>query len=110
MPAQKRKDDDLVPKDKPPSAKRQKGSQQLPSDLPPPNILPEWNPLLVENDLERDKSCLPHRINRSSPIEIFKLFFTDKWLDVIVKYPNSRETQASRQSLYGARDHFQAEC
>ena len=87
MPSQKRKDDDLVPKDKPePAAKRIKCGE-LP-ELLPLNVLPEWIPLVVENDLERGKPRLPCSINRTSPIELFNLFFTEEWLGVMVKCTN----------------------
>ena len=90
MPSLKRKDDDLVPKHPPePPAKRSKGNDELPSDLPPLNVVPEWNPLVIENQTERGKPRVPSSVNRSSPIELFKLFFTDKWLDVVVKCTNA---------------------
>ena len=89
MPALKRKDDDLVPKNQPePPAKRFKGNE-LPSDLPLPNIVPKWDPLVIENETERGKPHVPSSVNRSSPIELFKLFFTEGWLDVVVKCINA---------------------
>ena len=92
MPSQKRKDDDLVPKDKQKHpAKRVKDSQQLEPvlQLPEPNALPEWDPLVIENDLERGQPQLPHSINKTSLIALLKLFFTEQWLDVIVKCTNA---------------------
>ena len=89
MPSLKRKDDDLVPKNPPePPAKRSRGNE-LPSDLPLPNVVPEWDPLVIENVTERGKPRVPSSVNRSSPIELFKLFFTDEWLDVVVKRTNA---------------------
>ena len=87
MPSQKRKDDDLVPKDVPErSAKRPKGQTPV---IPPPNDMPAWEPLAIANDLERGKPNLPRNVNRSNPIELFKLFFTDEWLTIIAERTNA---------------------
>ena len=96
MPSQKRKDDDLVPKDKPEPAKRPKGSQP---ELPLPNPLPEWNPLLVDNDIERGKPKLPRSVNRLSPIKLFNLFFTEEQLQVIVKYTNANAIRIQEDNI-----------
>ena len=87
MPSRKRKDDDLVPKDAPERpAKRVRG--QAPA-IPPPTAMPAWEPLPIDNDLDRGKPKLPHNINRSNPIELFKLFFTDEWLTIIAERNNA---------------------
>ena len=92
MPSQKRKDDDLVPKDTKPErpAKRSKGSQQQQQpQIPPPNVLPNWDPLVVENPLERGKPRLPRNVDRTSPVKLFQLFFTEEWLKVMVNCTNA---------------------
>ena len=62
MPSQKRKDDDLVLKDVPERpTKRTKDSEQHP-DIPKPNDLPPWDPLIISNDLERGTPRLPFSI------------------------------------------------
>ena len=87
MPSQKRKDDDLVPKDVPVRpAKRLRGQAPV---IPPPNDMPAWEPLPINNCLERGKPNLPRSVNRSNPIELFKLFFTDEWLTIIAGRTNA---------------------
>ena len=92
MPSQKRKDDDLVPKDSQEHpAKCVKKTQQLEPvlQLPEPNALSEWDPLIIENDLECGQPQLPYSVDRTSPITLLKLFFTEKWLNVIIKCTNA---------------------
>ena len=87
MPSQKRKDDDLVPKDAPERpAKRFRGEAPV---IPPPNDMPAWEPLPINNNLEYGKPNLPHGVNRDNPIELFKLFFTDEWLTMIAERTNA---------------------
>ena len=87
MPSQKRKDDDLVPKDAPERpAKRSKGKAP---DIPPPTAMPAWEALPINNNLECGKPKLPQGVNRSNPIGLFKLFFTDEWLTIIAERTNT---------------------
>ena len=105
MPSQKRKDDDLVPKDAlQRSAKRTKGSEQHP-DIPEPNDLPPWDPLIISNDLERGTPRLPSSIDITRPIELFKLFFTDEWLGEIVRCTNAN---AVRIRMLAAENDFRS--
>ena len=78
-PSQKCPDDDLVPKDNPATKRVKTESQQQPK-IPPPNNLPEQDPLIIKNDLERSKPKLPSGVNKESPIKLFKLFLMDEWL------------------------------
>ena len=74
--SQKRKDDDLVPKEEPERpTKRLRGQKPA---IPSPNNMPAWEPLSIDNDLESGKPNVPRRIDRASPIKLFQLFFTDK--------------------------------
>ena len=67
--SQKRKDDDLVPKEDPERPiKRPRGQKP---DIPPPNEMPAWEPLSINNDLESGKPNVSRRTNRASPIELF---------------------------------------
>ena len=87
MPSQKRKDDDLVPKDVPVRpAKRPRGQAPVISS---PNDMPAWEPLPINNCLECGKPNLPRSVSRYNPIELFKLFFTDEWLTIIAKRTNA---------------------
>ena len=110
MPSQKRKDDDLVPKDQPERpGKRAKDNQQQepPIELPEPNRLPEWDPLVIENDLERGRPRLPHNLDRTSSIALFRLFFTDQWLEVLVQCTNANaakiQAEEANQDFRAAR-------
>ena len=92
MPSQKRKDDDLVPKDKPERpAKRAKDRQRQEPliELPTPNSLPEWDPLVIDNDIDRGKPRLPFGTDKACPIELFRLFFNEEWLKTIVQCTNA---------------------
>ena len=51
--------------------------------------MPVWEPLSIDNDLESGKPNVPYRIDRASPIELFQLFFTDKWLRIITERTNT---------------------
>ena len=98
MPSRRRQDDDLVPKDNPQPVAN---DSQLPN-LPIPNLLPDWDPLAIKNDLERGKHNIPPGINRASLIELFKLFFTEEWLRNIVRFTNINATRCDdlRSSLH----------
>ena len=86
MPSKRRKDDDLVPKDVP--ERPAKCSRRKAPLIPPPTAMPAWNPLPINNDLERGKPDVPRSVDRSNPIELFKLFFTDEWLIIIAQCTN----------------------
>ena len=73
MPSQTRKDDNLIPKDRPEPAKRQRGQKP---DIPSPNNMPPWDLLVIDNDLEHGKPNLPASVDRASPFDLFNLFFT----------------------------------
>ena len=51
--------------------------------------MPEWEPLVIESDLNRGIPDLPPRTDRKSPNVLFKLFFTDEWLDTLIQYTNA---------------------
>ena len=100
MPSQKRKDDDLVPKDQPErSAKRTRGSQLAESaiQLPEPDCLPEWDPLVIENNLERGKPRLPCNLDRTNSIALFRLFFTDNWLETLIQCTNANAVKIQEE-------------
>ena len=102
MPSQKRKDDDLVPKDQPERPPKRAKESQLYPDIPPPNALPLWNPLVIENNLEQGRPQLPRSVNRASPIELFRLFFTDKWLDEIARCTNANAKKLQKEAVLAA--------
>ena len=99
MPSHKRPDDDLVPKGQPELLLET--CQQL--KLPTPNVLPEWDPLVIQNDLDYGEPNLPSSVNRRCPIELFKLFFTDEWLDIIVRCTNTNAANIQAQGK--AKNH-----
>ena len=93
MPSYKRPDDDLVPKGQPEPLLET--CQQL--KLPAPDILPEWEPLVIQNELDYGEPNLPSNVDRRCLIELFKLFFTDEWLDIIVRCTNANAANIQAQ-------------
>ena len=81
-----RKDDDLVPKvDK--IEPLPQGSKKPP--LPTPGLLPRWNPLPIENEIDQGQPNLPPGIDNTRSIDLFRLFFTNTWLENIVEFTNT---------------------
>ena len=53
-----------------------------------PNPLPYFKPLPIYNKNTYSTPKLPHYINSGDPYQIFKLFWTDKLLDKLIKFIN----------------------
>ena len=103
MPSYKRPDNDLVPKGQPEPLLET--YQQL--KLPAPNILPEWEPLVIQNELDYGEPNLPSNVDRRCPIKPFKPFFTDEWLDNIIRCTNANTANIQAQGrAKHARLHY----
>ena len=82
-------DDDLVPKGDKNPLKAKQGRKSA-GEVPKPNgLIPRWNPLPITNDLEYGLPNLPCTVNRERAIDLFRLLFTDKWMETIVQYTNA---------------------
>ena len=55
---------------------------------PEPEPLPHFDPLPIHNKNEYSQPKLPADINNTDPLQLFKLFWTDKWINRLVKYIN----------------------
>ena len=47
--------------------------------------LPKFEPYVIDNYNVHSEPNFPNYINRSAPLKLFKLFFTDKIMDKLVK-------------------------
>ena len=53
-----------------------------------PALLPHFNPLPIYNKNKYSQLKLPANIDNNDPLQLFKLFQTDKWIDRLMEYTN----------------------
>ncbi|KAF2182038.1 hypothetical protein K469DRAFT_691650 [Zopfia rhizophila CBS 207.26] len=93
-------DDDLVEKVDEVDPAKKRNKPPLPDAAPPP----PWDPLYIENPNQRGFANLPPGINKESPIELFKLFFTDDLVDKLCVYTN-RNAELARAAAQETEKH-----
>ena len=80
----KSNDEDFVPQTQYPN--RTTRTKKKPP--PAPSVLPDFNPVPINNNNTYRRPNIPDYIDASDPYAIFKLFFTDKLLDQLVEFTN----------------------
>ena len=55
---------------------------------------PQFKPLLINNNCPKGKANLPPGLDDLNAFEIFRLFFTDGLMDLLVHYTNANATKA----------------
>src|SRR5438552_1839929 len=97
-PKKQGNDEDFVPATEYPTITKNTRIPELPNDRSPP----EFDPLPINNECHYGKPNLPPGLDDSNALEIFKLFFTDELMDLLVHYTNANVKKVQINLLKGS--------
>ena len=89
-PKRQGNDEDFVPATQYPKITKATQVPALPDDWSPP----EFDPLPINNDCPYGKPNLPTGFDDTDAFKIFKLFFTNELIDLLVYYTNTNVAMA----------------